>query len=68
MKTLKRLKNLLSGEENKEEEKTETPQGESEQKATETTIKDDKPEIASEETVKPEAKEITEDVKSDATM
>ncbi len=66
MKTLKRLKNLLSGEENKEEEKTETPQGESEQKATETTIKEDKPEIASEETVKPEAKEITEDVKSKA--
>ncbi len=28
MKTLKRLKNLLSGEENKEEENTETPQGE----------------------------------------
>ena len=66
MKTLKRLKNLLSGEENKEEEKTETPQGESKQKATETTIKDDKAKIASEKTVKSEAKEITEDVKSKA--
>ena len=28
MKTLKRLKNILGGEEKKEEEKTETPQGE----------------------------------------
>ena len=33
MKTLKRLKNILSGEENKEEEKTETPQGETVTKA-----------------------------------
>jgi heterodisulfide reductase subunit C len=66
MKTLKRLKNLLSGEENKEEEKTETPQGETEQKATETTIKEDIPKKASEDTVKTEAKEITEDVKSKA--
>ena len=66
MKTLKRLKNLLSGEENKEEEKTETPQGETEQKATETTIKEDKPKESSEKTVKPKADEITENVKSDA--
>ncbi len=65
MKTLKRLKNLLSGEENKEEEKTETPQGETEQKATVTTIKEDKPKKSSEETVKPKAEEITEDVKSE---
>jgi heterodisulfide reductase subunit C2 len=66
MKTLKRLKNLLSGEENKEEEKTETPQGETEQKATETTIKEDIPKKASEKPVKTEAKEITEEVKSKA--
>ena len=52
MKTLKRLKNLLSGEENKEEEKTETPPGETEQKVTQTTIKEDKPEQASEKPVK----------------
>ena len=39
MKTLKRLKNILSGAENKEEEKTETPQGEpAPETKTETTI------------------------------
>ena len=66
MKTLKRLKNLLSGEENKEEEKTETPQGETTQKATETTIKEDQPKESNEKTVKPKADEVTENVKSDA--
>jgi heterodisulfide reductase subunit C len=64
MKTLKRLKNLLSGEENKEEEKTETPQGETAQKVTETTIKEDQPKESSEKTedVKSKAEEKTEEV------
>jgi heterodisulfide reductase subunit C len=66
MKTLKRLKNLLSGEENKEEEKTKTPQGETEQKTTETTIKENTPKKSSEKTVKPKAEEKTEEVKSQA--
>jgi len=68
MKTLKRLKNLLSGEENKEEEKTETPQGETAQKVTETTIKEDQPKESSEKTedVKSKAEEKTEEVKSQA--
>ena len=66
MKTLKRLKNLLSGEENKEEEKTETPPGDTEQKATETTIKEDTPKKSSEETDKPKTGKIAEDVKSKA--
>ncbi len=66
MKTLKRLKNLLSGEENKEEEKTEAPQGDTEQKATETTITEDKPKQSSEETIKQKAEKITDDVKSKA--
>jgi len=66
MKTLKRLKNLLSGEENKEEEKTETPQGETEKTVTQTTIKEDNTKKPSEKPVKPKAEEITEDIKSDA--
>ncbi len=69
MKTLKRLKNILSGAENKEEEKTETPQGEpAPETKTETTIdkKKETPEESGEKTVKSEAKEITEDVKSKA--
>jgi heterodisulfide reductase subunit C len=66
MKTLKRLKNLLSGEENKEEEKTETLEGETEQQVTQTTIKKDNTKKPSEKTVKPKAEEITEDTKSDA--
>ncbi len=66
MKTLKRLKNLLSGEENKDEENTETPQGESEQKVSETAIKEDKSKESSEKPVKPKAEEKTEDVKSKA--
>jgi len=69
MKTLKRLKNILSGAENKEEEKTETPQGEpAPETKTETTIdkKEETPKESSEKTVKSEAKEITEDVKSEA--
>jgi heterodisulfide reductase subunit C2 len=69
MKTLKRLKNILSGAENKEEEKTETPQGEpAPETKTETTIdkKKETSEESGEKTVKSEAKEITEDVKSKA--
>jgi heterodisulfide reductase subunit C len=66
MKTLKRLKNLLSGEENKEEEKTETPQGETEKTVTQTTIKEDNTKKPSEKPVKTKAEEITEDIKSDA--
>ena len=66
MKTLKRLKNLLSGEENKEEEKTETPQGETEKTITQTTIKEDNTKKPSEKPVKTKAEEITEDIKSDA--
>lgn len=65
MKTLKRLKNLLSGEENKEEEKTETPQGETEKTITQT-IKEDNTKKPSEKPVKTKAEEITEDIKSDA--
>jgi hypothetical protein len=67
MKTLKRLKNILSGADNKEEEKTETPQGE---KAPETKIettidkKEDTQEESSKKTVKSEAKKSAEDVKS----
>ena len=68
MKTLKRLKNILSGADNKEEEKTETPKGESvpETKA-ETTIdkKGETQKESNEKTVKSEAKEITDDVKSE---
>ncbi len=69
MKTLKRLKNILSGTDNKEEEKTETPQGETAPKTkTKTTIdkKDETQKESSEQTVKSEAKEIAEDVKSKA--
>lgn len=62
MKTLKRLKNILSGEEEKEEEKTETAQGES---ATETKTETNKAEKSS-KTVKSEAKEVAKDVKSKA--
>ena len=69
MKTLKRLKNILSGADNKEEEKKETPKGESvpETKA-ETTIdkKEETQKESNEKTVKSEAKEITDDVKSEA--
>jgi heterodisulfide reductase subunit C2 len=69
MKTLKRLKNILSGTDSKEEEKTETPQGETATETkTETTIdkKEETQEESSKQTVKSEAKEITEDVKSKA--
>jgi heterodisulfide reductase subunit C len=71
MKTLKRLKNLLSGEENKEEEKTETPTGESVKQAdTETTIDKitEKPEAKSVKSkdVKSKADDNTKDVKSKA--
>ncbi len=66
MKTLKRLKNLLSGEEKPEEEKTETLQRET---APETKTEPKKEELetqkkTSEKTVNSEAEEITEDVKS----
>ena len=69
MKTLKRLKNILSGEEEKEEEKTETPEGEtSTQSKTETSkdVKEGKQEKSSKKTVKSEAKDIVKDIKSKA--
>jgi len=69
MRTLKRLKDILSGTDSKEEEKTETPKGETAPETkTETTIdkKEDTQEESSKQTVKSEAKEIAEDVKSKA--
>jgi heterodisulfide reductase subunit C len=69
MKTLKRLKNILSGEEEKEEEKTETPEGEtSAQSKTEISkdIKEGKEKKSSKKTVKSEAKDIANEVKSKA--
>jgi heterodisulfide reductase subunit C len=69
MKTLKRLKNILSGEEEKEEDKTETPEGETKaQSETETSkdINEEKQKKSSKKTVKSEAKDIAEEVKSKA--
>lgn len=68
MKTLKRLKNILGGEEEKEEEKTETKQGESAPE-TKTETKNAEKDKASEKpskTDKSEAKDVAEDVKSKA--
>jgi heterodisulfide reductase subunit C2 len=60
MKTLKRLKNILGGEEKKEEDKTETPQGETSTEAkTETTNKEEKTQKPeTNKTVKSEAKDV----------
>ena len=68
MKTLKRLKNILGGEEKKEEDKAETQQGETTTEAkTETTIDKEEPDkTASKKTVKSDAKDISNDVKSKA--
>lgn len=67
MKTLKRLKNILGGEEKKEEDKTETPQGETAPESkTETTIDKEEQKTSSKKTVKSEAKDIPADVKSKA--
>ncbi len=65
MKTLKRLKNLLSGEEKQEEDKTENPQRETAETKTEP-IKEEieTQKKTSEKTVKSETEVITEDVKS----
>jgi len=63
MKTLKRLKNILGGEEKKEEDKAETPQGETSTEA-KTGTKIDKEE--QKKTVKSEAKDTADDVKSKA--
>jgi heterodisulfide reductase subunit C2 len=66
MKTLKRLKNILGGEEEKEEEKTETPEGETAAEAKTETTKDKTKKSANKKTVKSKAKDIAEDVKSKA--
>jgi heterodisulfide reductase subunit C len=69
MKTLKRLKNILSGEEEKEEDKTETPEGETKAQSKSETSKDIKEETqkkSGKKTVKSEAKDIAKDVKSKA--
>jgi heterodisulfide reductase subunit C2 len=68
MKQLKRLKDILSGEK-KEEEKTETPKGETvAETKTETTTdkKEETPKADTEKIVKSEAEEIAKDVKSEA--
>ncbi len=66
MKTLKRLKNILSGEEEKEEEKTETPEGETSTQSKTETSKEGKQKKSSKKTVKSEAKDIANEVKSKA--
>ncbi len=66
MKTLKRLKNILSGEENKEEEKTETPEGETVTEAKTSTAKKEETSKDNDKTIKSEAKDIAENVKSKA--
>jgi heterodisulfide reductase subunit C len=67
MKTLKRLKNILGGEEKKEEDKTETPQGETAPESkTETTIDKEEQKTSSKKTVKSKAEDIAADVKSKA--
>ncbi len=66
MKTLKRLKNILGGEEEKEEEKTETPEGETVPEAKTETSKDKNKKTANKKTVKSKAKDIAGDVKSKA--
>ena len=64
MKTLKRLKNILSGEENKEEEKTETPEGETVTEAKTSTDKKEETPKDNDKTIKSEAKDIAKDVNS----
>ena len=66
MKTLKRLKNILSGEENKEKEKTETPEGETVTEAKTSTDKKEETSKDNDKTIKSEAKDIAENVKSKA--
>jgi heterodisulfide reductase subunit C len=66
MKTLKRLKNILSGEEEKEEEKTETPEGDTSTQSKTETSKEGKQKKSSKKTVKSEAKDIANEVKSKA--
>jgi heterodisulfide reductase subunit C len=66
MKTLKRLKNILSGEEEKEEEKTETPEGETSAQSKTETSKEGKQKKSNKKTVKSEAKDIAKEVKSKA--
>ncbi len=61
MKTLKRLKNILSGE--KEEDKTETPQGEAVQESSDAKVEETP---ASTKTVKTEEKDAATEVKSKA--
>lgn len=65
MKTLKRLKNILSGEKNKEE-KTETPKGETVTRTEGSTTKKEEESQNNDKTLKKEAKNIADSVKSKA--
>jgi heterodisulfide reductase subunit C2 len=64
MKTLKRLKNMLSGEENKEEEKTETPEGDTVTEAKTSTDKKEETSKDNDKTIKSGTKDLTKDVES----